>query len=255
MAQTAQIKVFPTEPQNEAQRVLQVQRSAYLENPYPSREERLDNLKKLEGILVDNQDAIAEAIRKDFGNRAVEESKLLELFLSIDGFRYCRKHLKKWMKPQRRGVSIWFAGASNKVLAQPKGVVGVVVPWNYPLFLAMGPPRQRARRRQPLHGQDGRELQQPLRAAAQADLGEIRREHAGAAARCAWFGLHHAAFRPRDIHRLRGDRPHQSMAPKQDRRLSQAPQKNLNETCQRSVLHSHDPDRSSIGRTVQSPCP
>ncbi|CAA0079964.1 Coniferyl aldehyde dehydrogenase [Halioglobus japonicus] len=139
MAQTAQITEFPTEPRNEAQRILQLQRLAYLDNPYPSYEERRDNLLKLERILVDNQEAIAQAISKDFGNRAIEESKLLELFLSIDGFRYCRKRLKKWMKPQRRGVSIWFAGASNKVLAQPKGVVGVVAPWNYPLFLVMGP--------------------------------------------------------------------------------------------------------------------
>ncbi len=139
MAQTAQITVFPGEPQNEAQRILQLQRRAYLETPYPSYEERRDNLLKLERILLDNQEAIAQAISKDFGNRAIEESKLLELFLSIDGFRYCRKRLKKWMKPQRRGVSIWFAGASNKVLAQPKGVVGVVAPWNYPLFLVMGP--------------------------------------------------------------------------------------------------------------------
>lgn len=139
MAQTAQITAFPTEPQNEAQRVLQLQRQAYLDNPYPSYEMRRDNLLKLERILVDNQEAIAQAISKDFGNRSIEESKLLELFLSIDGFRYCRKRLKKWMKPQRRGVSIWFAGASNKVLAQPKGVVGVVAPWNYPLFLVMGP--------------------------------------------------------------------------------------------------------------------
>lgn len=139
MAQTAQITAFPSEPQNEAQRIFQVQRKAYYDNPYPSREERLRNLLKLETILVDNQDAIAEAIRLDFGNRAVEESKILELFLSIDGIRYCRKRLKKWMRPQRRGVSIWFAGASNKVLAQPKGVVGVVVPWNYPLFLGAGP--------------------------------------------------------------------------------------------------------------------
>ena len=139
MVQTAQITAFPAEPQNEAQRILQLQRQAYHDNPYPSYEQRLDNLLKLEKILVDNQDAIAEAIRIDFGNRAVEESKLLELFLSIDGIRYCRKKLKKWMKPQRRGVSIWFAGANNKILAQPKGVVGVVVPWNYPLFLAAGP--------------------------------------------------------------------------------------------------------------------
>lgn len=139
MAQTAQITSFPTEPQNEAQRVLQLQRQAHFENPYPSYEERRDNLLKLERILVEHQEEIAEAIRVDFGNRAIEESKLLEIFLAIDGIRYSRKRLKKWMKPQRRGVSIWFAGGRNRVLPQPKGVVGIVVPWNYPLFLAVGP--------------------------------------------------------------------------------------------------------------------
>ncbi len=139
MAQTAQVTQFPTEPQNEAQRVLQVQRRAYLDNPYPSIEERRENLLRLERILVEHEQEIAEAIRADFGNRAIEESKLLEIFLSIDGIRYARKRLKKWMKPQRRGVSIWFAGAANRMLAQPKGVVGIVVPWNYPLFLAIGP--------------------------------------------------------------------------------------------------------------------
>lgn len=139
MAQTSQVLEFPTQAQNEAQRILQKQRRAYFDKPYPSYDERIGNLLKLERILVDNQEPIAEAISRDFGNRAIEESKLLELFLSIDGFRYCRKHLKKWMKPQRRGVSIWFAGAGNKVIPQPKGVVGVVAPWNYPLFLVMGP--------------------------------------------------------------------------------------------------------------------
>ena len=124
---------------SEAQRILKKQRQACFENPYPSCNERRANLLKLEQLLVDNQQAIAEAISKDFGNRAIEESKLLELFMSIDGFRYCRKRLKKWMKPERRDVSIWFAGAGNRVIAQPKGVVGVVAPWNYPLFLVMGP--------------------------------------------------------------------------------------------------------------------
>ena len=139
MVQTAQISELPRQPENEAQRILQRQRAACFDTPYPTYEQRIDNLKKLEALLVDNQDAIAEAIRKDFGNRAIEESKLLELFLSIDGIRYCRKRLKKWMKPQKRGVSVWFAGAHNRVLPQPKGVVGIVVPWNYPLFLGMGP--------------------------------------------------------------------------------------------------------------------
>lgn len=124
---------------NEASRVFQIQRNAYRANPYPSYAERKENLLKLEKILTENQDLIAEAISKDYGNRAKQETELLELFLSIDGIRHARKKLKKWMKPQSRSVSIWFAGASNKVLPQPKGVVGLIAPWNYPLFLVIQP--------------------------------------------------------------------------------------------------------------------
>lgn len=139
MAQTAQVVTLDTEAQTGPQRILQAQRRAYFDHPYPSLEERRDNLLKLENILVENQQAIVDAISKDFGNRSAAESKLLEVFTSVDGIRYCRKRLKKWMKPRRRHVSIWFAGAINRVIPQPKGVVGIVAPWNYPLFLVMGP--------------------------------------------------------------------------------------------------------------------
>ena len=57
-------------------------------NPYPDYATRVENLKKLEAILVDNQDAIADAISMDFGNRAVQESKLVDVFLTRDGLRY-----------------------------------------------------------------------------------------------------------------------------------------------------------------------
>ncbi len=124
---------------NAARLIYERQRKAYKANPYPSYVERKANLDKLEKMMVDNQEAIAEAISKDFGNRAHQETQLIELFLSIDGIRYARKKLKKWMKPQRRSVSIWFAGAQNKVLPQPKGIVGLIAPWNYPLFLVMSP--------------------------------------------------------------------------------------------------------------------
>ena len=119
--------------------VFERQRQACLKTPYPSLEERKANLLKLEQLLRDHQDEIAEAINQDFGNRSVHETKVLEIFSSIEGLRDCRKKLKKWMKPQSRHVSLWFAGAKNRVLPQPKGVVGIVVPWNYPLFLSMGP--------------------------------------------------------------------------------------------------------------------
>jgi coniferyl-aldehyde dehydrogenase len=117
-----------------AREIFEKQRAACLENPYPDYDTRRANLQKLEAILVDNQDAIATAISKDFGNRAFQETQLLEIFLPVDLLRYSRKHLRRWMKPQKRKVSIWFAGAKNRVLPQPKGVVGIIAPWNYPLF-------------------------------------------------------------------------------------------------------------------------
>ena len=138
MAQTAQLRRIDG-AENEAQRVFALQREAYLRHPYPSYEERLENLTKLERLLVDNASTIADAISADFGHRAYEESMMAELFTSVDGIRDAKKRLKKWMRPQRRHVSVLFATARNRVIPQPKGVVGVVSPWNYPLFLTAGP--------------------------------------------------------------------------------------------------------------------
>lgn len=129
-----------TKPQqSEAARIFEKQREAYLADPYPSYETRVENLKKLESILAENQEEIAAAISEDFGHRCSQESKLVDVFMPLDSLRYCRKNLKKWMKSRRRSTSIWFAPASNRVLAQPKGVVGVIAPWNYPLFLVVSP--------------------------------------------------------------------------------------------------------------------
>ncbi|HHK0531367.1 TPA: coniferyl aldehyde dehydrogenase [Pseudomonas aeruginosa] len=132
-------KFGASEEEAEALRIFALQRAAHRAAPIPSLETRRKNLKSLERLLLDNQNEICEAISQDFGNRAYQETKLLELFLSVDGIRDCHKRLAKWAKPQRRKGSIWFFGARNTVIPQPKGVVGVVAPWNYPLFLVMGP--------------------------------------------------------------------------------------------------------------------
>jgi coniferyl-aldehyde dehydrogenase len=138
MAQTAQLRHLDA-IENEAQRIFTLQREAYKRHPYPSLEERLESLTKVERILVDNADAIDEAINKDFGHRASAESKMLELFTCVDGIRHTRKKLKRWMKPERRHVSVLFATGKNRLVAQPKGVVGLISPWNYPLFLTISP--------------------------------------------------------------------------------------------------------------------
>jgi len=138
MAQTAQIRSIQS-TENEAQRVYKLQREAYLRDPYPSLGERKARLDALERILLDNTDAIVEAIAQDFGHRSAEESKILEIFPVIDGLRHTRKKLRKWIKSQRRPISWLFATGSNRLIPQPKGVVGIVSPWNYPLSLTLGP--------------------------------------------------------------------------------------------------------------------
>lgn len=138
MAQTAQLRRIEA-TDNEAQRVFRLQREAWLREPYPSYEQRIERLTKLERVLVDNASALAEAISTDFGHRAIEESLMAEIFTSVDGIRETKKRLRKWMRPQRRHVSVLFATGSNRVIPQPKGVVGVVAPWNYPLFLTISP--------------------------------------------------------------------------------------------------------------------
>jgi len=138
MAQTAQSHTFAT-ADNEAQRVFMLQREAYNRHPFPSYDERLANLRKLDRVLADNARAIADAITADFGHRAFEETMAAEVFTTLDGLRDVTKRLKKWMAPQKRDVSILFATGKNRVIPMPKGVVGIISPWNYPLFLTMSP--------------------------------------------------------------------------------------------------------------------
>jgi coniferyl-aldehyde dehydrogenase len=122
-----------------ARDIFERQRAAWLAHPFLSLEERLHALATLEKILTDHQDEIAEAVRRDFGHRSLHETKLLEIFPAIAGLTDARRRLKRWMKPRRRHVSLWFFGAKNRVIPQPKGVVGIIAPWNYPLLLAVSP--------------------------------------------------------------------------------------------------------------------
>ncbi len=122
---------------DELENTLQLQRGAYLAHPCPSFAERKADLLKLKSFIRDNRDAIVDAISADYGNRSRHETLFAEIFSVMDGVDHTLKHLKKWMKPQRRGVD-WrnFLGASNRLIPQPLGVVGAIIPWNFPIWTA-----------------------------------------------------------------------------------------------------------------------
>jgi coniferyl-aldehyde dehydrogenase len=114
-------------------------REAALREPFPAWEQRAAHLKTLRAMVLDHRDAFAAAISDDFGFRPKQEVELSEIFLAKQEIDAALRHGKRWMKPQRRAVNKWLTPARARVLPQPLGVVGIVVPWNYPVLLALGP--------------------------------------------------------------------------------------------------------------------
>jgi len=122
------------------QSALALQRAAYHANPVPSLAERKDDLKRLRAFLREHADEITAAISADYGHRSVHETRLAELVPAIDGIGHVLGHLRRWMRPQRRGVDwMTFPMARNRVIPQPLGVVGAIVPWNFPVNLSFIP--------------------------------------------------------------------------------------------------------------------
>ena len=115
------------------------QRRARDAGPAPSRSERATVLDALEALLRDNTRALCDAVDRDFQGRAPQETRLLEIFPALESIRHARRNLARWMKPQRRPTNFWFLPGRSRVVFQPLGVAGIVVPWNYPIYLALGP--------------------------------------------------------------------------------------------------------------------
>ena len=85
------------------------------------------------------QEDIVAAVDGDFGGRAREETLFAEIFTTLSCVRHARKNLRRWMRPQRQSLDLAFKPARAKLLPQPLGVVGIISPWNYPLYMATSP--------------------------------------------------------------------------------------------------------------------
>lgn len=119
---------------------LKQQRTACLADPNPDYTQRKQALISLKKLLSDNQLAISDAINRDYTNRSRHETMLGEFIVVMDGINFALKHLKRWMKTQRREIdSALYPGAKNRVIPQALGVVGVIVPWNFPIQLSFTP--------------------------------------------------------------------------------------------------------------------
>jgi coniferyl-aldehyde dehydrogenase len=119
--------------------ILEDQKRAFNHNPFPDYAARIEDLKSLKSLILDNQDALVKALQLDFGQRSSDDSLIGDILTTVSGINYSINRLKTWMKPKHKHIGILFQPASGQVMHQPLGVIGIIVPWNYPVFLAIGP--------------------------------------------------------------------------------------------------------------------
>jgi coniferyl-aldehyde dehydrogenase len=124
------------------QAILERQKAAHLRDGPPTAEQRIERLDRCIAILVDNRKAIEEALNADFGARSKDATALTDVSGSIGPLKHAREHLRKWMRPEKRKTTpaiLGLFGAKAEVRFQPKGVVGVISPWNFPVNLTFAP--------------------------------------------------------------------------------------------------------------------
>nr|WP_076501031.1 coniferyl aldehyde dehydrogenase [Shewanella morhuae] len=119
--------------------LFQRQRSSYLAAPNPDHDMRRERLNQLKTAVLRFKTPLVEALSQDYGHRSIDDSLISDIMPVINNINYSLKNLKKWLKPSPRHAGILLAPAKVTVHYQPLGVIGIIVPWNFPVMLSIGP--------------------------------------------------------------------------------------------------------------------
>lgn len=126
---------------SEMEAVLRKQRSAHHQmrpEPMALRKDRIERAMKL---LTTHGEDLCKVMAADFGNRSPHQSMITDIAGTVNFGKYCLKHMDKWSRPDKRHVQfpLGLLGAKAEVRYEPKGVVGILSPWNFPVNLSFGP--------------------------------------------------------------------------------------------------------------------
>jgi aldehyde dehydrogenase (NAD+) len=100
--------------------------------------ERIRRLRALRDALMAGREALAEAVREDFGKSA-PEFEVTELQPVLGEIGHAIRHLRSWMRPRRASGTPLLAGTRSRVRFEPRGRVLILSPWNYPVQLTFSP--------------------------------------------------------------------------------------------------------------------
>jgi coniferyl-aldehyde dehydrogenase len=102
---------------------------------------RSDRIDRAIALLIDHKDDFARAVSQDFGHRSIQQTLMTDIMPSVSALKHAKKHLASWSRGERRKPTfpLGLLGAKAEVVFQPKGVVGVVSPWNFPIGMVFVP--------------------------------------------------------------------------------------------------------------------
>lgn len=125
----------------EMEQALKRQREAFTASRPEPMNMRKDRIKRAMALLKENGEDFAKTMSADFGSRSPHQSMLADIVGSRNLGKYCLKNLDKWSRPDKRHLQfpLGLLGAKAEVRYEPKGVVGILSPWNFPVNLSFGP--------------------------------------------------------------------------------------------------------------------
>jgi len=119
--------------------ILAHQRKGFLYAGAPTLQQRREKLAQLRAVVLAYGRDVEEAIHEDFGNRPRHETGIMELTGVVQTIDYLSRNLRRFMRRERRHVGFFHRSGSAYVEYQPRGVIGIMAPWNYPFSLTMIP--------------------------------------------------------------------------------------------------------------------
>ncbi len=125
---------------NELRSAFEGQRRAFAMDRQPTLAARRERLERIIPMMLNNREKINAALNADFGAHPAAAAEALEILAVTKRVEYALAHLEEWMRPMPREVDPDYAGVLRAfVKSQPKGVVGNIVPWNFPFEIGIGP--------------------------------------------------------------------------------------------------------------------
>ena len=126
---------------DEMERILRLQRSAFTASRPEPMSMRKDRIKRAMALLKDHGENLCKAMSADFGNRSIMQSMITDIAGTVSAGKDALKRMDGWAKTEKRKVQfpLGLLGAKAELRYEPKGVIGILSPWNFPVNLAFSP--------------------------------------------------------------------------------------------------------------------